>query len=80
MDMNDIRGLGDVTALVAFLGVAWWAYGSSRKQRFEEDANLPFADEQEVDCQVVECKVVECKVVECQIADGQVNLAERKKS
>ena len=46
MDINDIRGLGNVGALVAFLGVIWWAYGSKRKERFEEDSNLPFADEQ----------------------------------
>ena len=46
MDMGDVRGLGDVFALVAFLGVIWWAYGPRRKTRFEEDGNLPFADEQ----------------------------------
>jgi cbb3-type cytochrome oxidase subunit 3 len=27
------------------LGVVWWAYGvKSNKQRFEQAANLPFAD------------------------------------
>ncbi len=46
MDINDIRGLGNVAALVAFIGVIWWAYGPKRKERFEEDGNLPFADEQ----------------------------------
>lgn len=46
MDINDIRGLGNVAALIAFLGVIWWAYGSKRKTRFEEDGNLPFVDEQ----------------------------------
>jgi cytochrome c oxidase cbb3-type subunit 4 len=28
-----------------FLGIVWWAYGvKSNKQRFDEAANLPFAD------------------------------------
>jgi cytochrome c oxidase cbb3-type subunit 4 len=31
---------------VSFIGVVWWAYGKNRKARFDEDANLVFADEQ----------------------------------
>ncbi len=42
MDINDIRGLGSVFALIAFSGVIWWAYGSSRRKRFERDAEIPF--------------------------------------
>lgn len=31
--------------MLTFLGIVWWAYGvKSNKQRFEEAANLPFAD------------------------------------
>ena len=48
MDINDIRGVGTVAALLAFLGVVWWAYGPSRKQRFEEDGNLPFAEDDQL--------------------------------
>jgi cytochrome c oxidase cbb3-type subunit 4 len=45
MDMNTMRGIGTLLAFAAFLGVCWWAYGSRRKQGFDEAANLPFADE-----------------------------------
>jgi cytochrome c oxidase cbb3-type subunit IV len=34
-----------VVSLLTFLGIVWWAYGlKGNKQRFEEAANLPFAD------------------------------------
>lgn len=48
MDINDVRGLGTVFALIAFSGIIWWAYGSSRRERFEEDGNIPFDDEDEL--------------------------------
>lgn len=44
MDINDVRGLGSIFALIAFSGVIWWAYGASRKQRFEDDAKIPFGE------------------------------------
>lgn len=44
MDINDLRGLGSIFALIAFSGVIWWAYGSGRKKRFERDAEIPFND------------------------------------
>ena len=56
MDINDIRGVGNVAALCAFLGVVWWAYGSARKGRFEDDGNLPFADEQALNKKSLENK------------------------
>ena len=45
MDMNTMRGIATILAFAAFLGVCWWAFGSERKQRFDEAANLPFDDE-----------------------------------
>ncbi|MAS23803.1 MAG: CcoQ/FixQ family Cbb3-type cytochrome c oxidase assembly chaperone [Oceanospirillaceae bacterium] len=45
MDINDVRGLGSVFALIAFSAIIWWAYGSSRRKRFEDDAHIPFRDE-----------------------------------
>ena len=45
MDINDIRGLATVLAMVAFLAVTYWAYSSRRQKDFEEAANLPFADD-----------------------------------
>jgi cytochrome c oxidase cbb3-type subunit 4 len=46
MDINDLRSATTVISLLTFLGIVWWAYGvKGNKQRFEEAANLPFADE-----------------------------------
>lgn len=45
MDINTLRGLATVFAMVAFIGVCIWAYSSKRKTGFDEAANLPFADE-----------------------------------
>jgi cytochrome c oxidase cbb3-type subunit 4 len=46
MDINFLRSLVTVLALVSFLGIVWWAYGPSRKRRFERDALLPFEGEE----------------------------------
>jgi cytochrome c oxidase cbb3-type subunit 4 len=48
MDINTLRGLSTIFVMIAFFGVCWWAFAPSRKKRFEEDANLPFADEPQV--------------------------------
>ncbi len=45
MDINDVRGLGTVFALIAFIGIIAWAYSSSRKSRFESDGDMIFNDE-----------------------------------
>ncbi|MCA0900491.1 cbb3-type cytochrome oxidase subunit 3 [Microbulbifer agarilyticus] len=47
MDIDILRQIGVVLGSLAFLGVCWWAFSPKRKKRFEEDAKLPFADEQE---------------------------------
>lgn len=47
MDINDLRGLATVFVMAAFIGIALWAYSGKQKKRFEEAANLPFADEDE---------------------------------
>jgi cytochrome c oxidase cbb3-type subunit IV len=47
MDINDVRGLAVVVVMVTFLGICWWAFSPKRKQRFDEDANLPFADDEQ---------------------------------
>ena len=33
-----------VMFFILFLGIVWWAYGSSRKKRFEEDGRIPFEE------------------------------------
>jgi cytochrome c oxidase cbb3-type subunit 4 len=45
MDVNTLQGLFTIVAMLAFLGVVWWAYRSTNRKRFEEDARIPFADE-----------------------------------
>lgn len=51
MDINDIRGLATVLAMVAFLAVTYWAYSSRKQKDFEEAAHLPFADNDVPDSQ-----------------------------
>ena len=45
MDIGDLRGLSTIFCMAAFFGVVFWAYGPSRKDKFKEAADLPFADE-----------------------------------
>ena len=47
MDINLIRSLLSVAAFAAFVGIVWWAYGASRRSRFELDALLPFSDDED---------------------------------
>ena len=48
MDINVIRGLATVSAFIAFLAVCYWAYSKKNKQKFDEAAQLPFADEDDI--------------------------------
>jgi len=45
MGMGELRGLITVATMLTFLGICWWAYRSGNRERFEEDARIPFADE-----------------------------------
>jgi|COG998Drversion2_1049125.scaffolds.fasta_scaffold754577_2 cytochrome c oxidase cbb3-type subunit 4 len=45
MDINDLRGFTTLATMLTFLGICWWAYRSRNRQRFEDDAMLPFRDE-----------------------------------
>lgn len=47
MDINFLRALSTVFVFVAFIGVCWWAFAPKRRKKFEEAAQLPFADEAE---------------------------------
>ncbi len=46
MDINDLRGLSTVLAMLAFVGVCFWAYSGHKKRDFNEAASLPFADDE----------------------------------
>lgn len=45
MDQGTLQGIGTILAMVAFLGICWWAFRKDKKQDFDEAANLPFADD-----------------------------------
>ena len=45
MDINDLRSIMTVLSFAAFLGIVWWAYGKGSKHRFDDAANLPFAED-----------------------------------
>jgi cytochrome c oxidase cbb3-type subunit IV len=42
--LSDLRTIVTSLSFVVFIAIVWWAYGARQKQRFEEAANLPFAD------------------------------------
>jgi cytochrome c oxidase cbb3-type subunit 4 len=45
MDVNILRSIITAVSFALFLGIVWWAYSSRNKARFEEAAQLPFADD-----------------------------------
>jgi cytochrome c oxidase cbb3-type subunit 4 len=45
MDQAIIGSIFTVIVFVAFIGVVYWAFTSRNKERFDEAANLVFADE-----------------------------------
>ena len=45
MDINSLRGLATLIALMAFIAVCLWAYSARKKKDFSEAAQLPFADD-----------------------------------
>lgn len=45
MDQGTLGAIATVLVFIAFIGVCWWAFSPKRKKRFDEDAQLPFADE-----------------------------------
>ncbi len=49
MDINDLRSITTVMGLLCFLGIVAWAYGKSSKKGFDEAANLPFAEQDDLD-------------------------------
>jgi len=41
MDINDLRAAVTLLSMLAFVGIAFWAFSKRNKQRFEELGNLP---------------------------------------
>ena len=42
MDVNTLRSITTVLAMVVFLGIVFWAWSKRRSADFEQAANLPF--------------------------------------
>ncbi|RYY03553.1 MAG: cbb3-type cytochrome c oxidase subunit 3 [Gammaproteobacteria bacterium] len=45
MDVGTLGAISTVLVTIAFFGVCFWAFSPKLKNRFDDDANLPFADE-----------------------------------
>jgi cytochrome c oxidase cbb3-type subunit 4 len=45
MDIGTIHSIWTVLLFTCFIGIVLWAYSKRQKSRFEEAANLVFADE-----------------------------------
>ena len=48
MDLGLLRGLITVLTLIMFLGICWWAYRPSNRERFEQDALMALEDDQDL--------------------------------
>lgn len=48
MDSGKLQAIITLLTFVTFIGICWWAYRAGNKQRFEQDALLPFLDEPRV--------------------------------
>ena len=46
MDTGTLGAISTVLVTIAFFGVCYWAFSPKLKKRFEEDAKLPFADDE----------------------------------
>ena len=46
MDINTIRVVITVAAMLAFMGIVVWAYSSRRKADFDAAARLPFEEDE----------------------------------
>ena len=47
MNQGDWMGIATLLAFLAICGIGVWTFSASRTARFEEAAQLPFADEPE---------------------------------
>ncbi|HXZ96257.1 MAG TPA: cbb3-type cytochrome c oxidase subunit 3 [Burkholderiales bacterium] len=48
MDINDLRIIITVVSFAAFVGIVWWAWSSSRKTAFDQAAQLPFVEDDDL--------------------------------
>ena len=49
MDYGTFQGILTIIVMVVFFGIVWWAFSKRTKSRFDEAANVIFADDDAVD-------------------------------
>lgn len=49
IDMGFIRGLITLLTFAVFIGITWWAYHKENRARFDDDAMLPFREDEDVE-------------------------------
>ena len=52
MNVGTLGAISTVLVTIAFFGVCYWAFSPKLKKRFEEDAKLPFADDEIINKQI----------------------------
>ncbi len=45
MDQGIVGTIFTLLVFICFFAVVWWAFSSRNKDKFDDAANLPFADE-----------------------------------
>lgn len=45
MESGTISGIVTAVFVIVFIGIVWWAFGKGNKKRFEEDAKIPFEED-----------------------------------
>ena len=45
MDPGTLRGLATLLALLAFVGVIWWAWSGRQQRKFDEAAHMPLEED-----------------------------------
>ena len=45
MIFTTVYGMVTLALIIAFIGLCIWAYSPRQRQRFQQDANIPFMDE-----------------------------------
>ena len=48
MDFTLLQSVWTIVVMVAFIGIVLWAWSGKRKQRFEEAANIPFDEDEQL--------------------------------
>ena len=46
MDVGTLGAISTVLVTLAFFGICFWAFSPKLKKRFDDDAKLPFADDE----------------------------------